>query len=114
MTYVFGVVNVFLGPVATQSLCCDLEFLCSVAKTHKAQNPQDNANSFSADVFHGANVNSLAIVSQPVAKVYTLDIQLAKFFAAGSTGHEDVEKGIFNITMTPVLALNTGNRCYYW
>ena len=51
----------------------------------------------------------LPIISQPVTKVYPLDVKLAKFLASSSAGHEEIKQSIFNIAMTPVLSFNVGD-----
>ena len=44
------------------------------------------------------NVNSLAVISQPVAEVDTLDIHLGELLA-GSAGHEQGKEGILNVAV---------------
>ena len=76
-------------------------------KTHEAKDPEDQSDSFRTNVFHGSDIDGLAVITEPVAKVDTLYVEFAKLLTTGSTGDEDVQKGIFNIAMTPVLAFNT-------
>lgn len=62
-------VNVLFGAIATEPRSRDFEFLGSITKGHEAQNPQENANSFRADIFDGTDVNGLAVITKPVSKV---------------------------------------------
>ena len=78
-------------PIAAQAVHSNFEFLGTIAEAHEAEHPQDDPNSFSTDIFDGANINSLTVVSQPISKVHTFHVELAKLFTSCSTGHEDIE-----------------------
>lgn len=43
-------------------------------------------------------IDSLGVVAQPIAEVDALNIELREFLASSSTGHEDSEEGVFDIT----------------
>lgn len=58
-------------PVASKSGTGDLELACAVAEGHETEDPEQEPNSFSTDIFDGANVHSLTVVSQPVAEITT-------------------------------------------
>lgn len=78
----------FLRAIATQSIGCDLELFCGKPKAHEPKNPQYYADGLSANILNSAYINSLAIITEPVAKVYSFDIKLTEFFATSSAGYE--------------------------
>ena len=127
----------FCRLVTTQSLGRHFKFLCSVAarrgqrvakqciyiyiynlrprnlnppKSHEAQHPDKDTNGLGADIFQGANVNSLTVVAKPVPEVDTLHVELAELTAPSGTGQEQGQKCIFDIPMAPILSLNAGGR----
>ena len=55
--------------IASEPGSSDLEFLGSIAKGHKAQDPQKNTDSFGADIFDCADIDGLTIITKPVAKI---------------------------------------------
>jgi hypothetical protein len=77
-----GVVNVLLRSVASKAVAGDLELFGSVAEAHETENPEEDANSLCRDHLDGADIDGLGVVAQPVAKVDTLDIHLAKLLAS--------------------------------
>ncbi len=99
-----------LWPIASESVGSNLELLCPIAEAHEAQYPEQDAYCFCTDVFDCSHIHSLTVVSQPVPKVDTFDVELAELLAASGTGHENVEQCVFNISMAPVLPFNFGNR----
>lgn len=123
---VFGVVDVLLGAVASKSLTCDFEFagtcnvvltvaVCAllnkwfltISKAHEAKHPEQKPDSVGADILDSANIDSLRVVTKPVAKVDTLDVELGELLvAADDTSGQKSEEGVFDIAMTPVLALD--------
>lgn len=82
----------------------------NVPKAHEAEDPDENANGLRTDVLDGTHIDCLAVVAQPVTEIDTLDIQLAELASAGDPGQEESQQSIFNISMTPVLALDLGER----
>ena len=60
----------------------NLEFFSGVAKGHEGQNPDENANRLGVCTFQAAHIHSLAIVTQPIAKVAALDQHARPFFAS--------------------------------
>ena len=50
-------------PIAAQAVHSNFEFLGTIAEAHEAKHPQDDPNSFSTDIFDGANINSLTVIS---------------------------------------------------
>lgn len=55
-----------------------------------------------------AHIDSLRIVPQPIAKIDPLDVELRELLSPLSAGHEKSKQGIFEVSMTPILALNLG------
>lgn len=100
-----GVVDVLLRPVAAKSVPGDLEFLGAIAKGHEAQDPEQDADRLGRHHLDGADIDSLRVVSEPVAKVHTLDVHLAKLLACAAADQQG-KKRVFDIAMAPVLALN--------
>lgn len=82
----------------------------TIPKAHEAENPDENADGLCTDVLDGAHIHCLAVVAQPVSEIDTFDIQLAELASAGDTGQEESQQSIFNISVTPVLALDLGER----
>jgi hypothetical protein len=76
-----GVVDVLLGPVAAKAVASNLKLLGAIAKAHEAQHPEQNADSLGRHHLDGADVDSLRVVAQPIAKVDTLDVHLAELLA---------------------------------
>jgi hypothetical protein len=122
---VFGVVDVLFGAVASKPLTCHLKLAgtCSVVlasavyeaemssltitKAHESKHPEQKPDSVGTDILDSANIDSLGVITKPVAKVDTLDIKLGELLvAADDTGSQESKKGIFDIAMTPVLTLD--------
>ena len=108
--YIFGIVDMLLWPIASKPVGGDFKLFGTVAKTHKAQNPEQYPYGFGTDVLHCTNINRLAVVPKPVAKVDPFDVQFAELLAASGTGHEYIKQGIFDVSVTPVLPFDFGNR----
>ena len=106
----------FFRAIAAKPSSSDLEFLGCIAKGHEAQDPQQNANCFSADIFDCPHINCLTIITQPVAKVdlcliswklpqemiwqtYSFHVKLGEFLATSSTSHHNGKKYVFNVAM---------------
>lgn len=98
---VLGVVNVVLGAVAAQTIGGDLELAATIAEGEEAENAEQEADGLSGDVLDGAHVDSLGVVTEPIAKVDTRDHDLVELLAAYRAGHHDREESIFDITVTP-------------
>lgn len=105
---VFRVVNVLFRAVAAESLAGDLELAGAVSEAHESQNPQQKSDCLSRDILDGAHVDSLAVISQPIAKVRSLDIQLAELLSTKGAGGEEGEEGVFDVAVTPVDAFDLG------
>ena len=57
------------------------------------------------------NVDSLGVITQPVAEVNTLDIEFAELLVtANDACSEESEKRVFDITVSPVLAFDLARR----
>ena len=95
----------FLGAVAAQPVPGNFELLCSIAETQETKHPEQDANGLSRHHLDGAHINGLRVVAQPVAKVDTLDIHLAKLLAR-SGRDEQCQQCVLDISMTPVLPLD--------
>ena len=96
-------------PVAAQAVRRNLEFFGTISKTHETEHPNNNANRFSANIFDRSDIYSLTIVPQPISKIYTFYVELAELLPTSSARHEYIEQGIFDVAMTPIDTLNTGN-----
>lgn len=95
----------FLRAVASQSLLGNLKLLGSIAKAQEAQDPQKNPDSLCRHHLHGADIDGLGVVTKPIAKVDPLHVHLAKLLAR--TGRdEQCQKGVLDISMTPILPLD--------
>ena len=122
---VFRVVDVLFRAVTSKPLACDLEFAgaCNVALTPAAfitemvaltiseanepKHPEQKPDSIGTDILDSANIDSLGVITKPVAKVDTLDIELGELLvAADDAGSQESEESVFDIAMTPVLALD--------
>ena len=66
-------------------------------------------NSFCRDVFNRSDIHGLRIISEPVPKVCALYVHLAELFPPGSFRNKNRQESIFNITMTPIYALDLGH-----
>jgi hypothetical protein len=61
-------------------------------------------------VLGGANIDSLRVVTEPVAKVDTLDINLAELGTLGvCVGADKGEKSVFNVSMAEVDSFDVGD-----
>jgi hypothetical protein len=122
---VFGVVDVLFRAVASKPLACDLEFASAcdvvlilavhiiestsltISKAHEAKHPEQKPDSVGADILDSANIDSLGVITKPVAKVNTLDIKFGELLvAANDTSGQESKEGVLDIAMTPVLALD--------
>ena len=122
---VFGVVDVFFRAITSKSLACDLEFagtcdvvltsdvydtetLCfTISKAHEPKNPKQKPDSVGTDILDSANVDSLRVITKPIAKVNALDIELGELLVAtDDTSGQKSKEGVFDVAMTPVLALD--------
>jgi hypothetical protein len=122
---VFGIVDVLFGAVTSKPLACDLKFAgtcdvvltaavylaemisLTISKAHEPKHPEQKPDSIGADILDSANIDSLRVVTKPVAKVDTLDIKLGELLvAADDASGQESKKSVFDIAMTPVLALD--------
>ena len=87
ISVILGIVNVVFRTVAAQAGGRDLEFARAVAKRQEAEHAEKEADGLGRDRLDGADVDSLRVVAQPVAKVDTRDLQIVKFLAANGAGH---------------------------
>jgi hypothetical protein len=66
---------------------------------------------FTSILLDGSNINGLGVITQPVAEIDTLDIELAELLvAANDASGEESEESVFNIAVTPVLAFDLARR----
>jgi len=122
---VFGVVDVLFRAVASKPLACYLELASTcdlslasavyeagmspltITKAHESKHPEQKPDSVGTDILDSANIDSLGVITKPVAKVDTLDIKLGELLvAADDTGGQESKESVFDIAMTPVLALD--------
>jgi hypothetical protein len=100
-----GVVDMFFGPIAPKSLRRDFEFSSSVAKSDEGETPEQDTNGFSRELLQATNIDSLGVVTEPVAKVNSLDVELLKLLAAAG-GYNQLQKSIFNVAVAIVDAID--------
>ena len=97
-----------LRPITPQPLLRHLKLPRAIPKAHKPQHPQQQPDRLGRDILHGADVHSLRVIPQPVAKVHALDVELAELLAAHGARGEKREEHIFNVAVAPVLAFDFG------
>ena len=96
-------------PVNSQSFIGNLKFPCGISEAKKRKYPYEESNSPSLDTFETANIHSLAVISQPVAKVDSFDHHAGPFVTFNeSNGLEHV----LNIAMAPIAPFDLGDRSY--
>jgi hypothetical protein len=79
----------------------------TISKAHESKHPEQKPDSVGRDIFDSADIDSLGVITKPVAKVDTLDIELGELLvAADDASGQEGEESVFDITMTPVLALD--------
>jgi hypothetical protein len=79
----------------------------TISKAHEAKHPEQKPDSIGADILDSANIDSLRVITKPVAKIDTLDVELGELLvAADDAGSQESEESVFDIAMTPVLALD--------
>lgn len=100
---VFGVVNVVFRAIAPKTISGNLEFARTVAKGQETENAKEESDGFGRDRLDSADVDSLRIVSEPVAKVNSRDHDLVEFLMLHGTSHGQCEEGIFDITVSPCM-----------
>lgn len=98
-----------LRAVATKSLSSDLELASSEAKGEEGKAPKQDTDSLSRELLQSTDIDGLRIITEPVSKVDTLDIQLLELLIAASD-HDQLQEGVLDITMAIVdcVDLKTG------
>lgn len=91
--------------IATQPVPSDLELLGAITEAQEAQDPKQDANRLSRHHLDGANIDSLRVIAEPIAKVDPLDVHLAELLAR-ARGDEQRKQRIFNVSMAPILPLD--------
>lgn len=76
-----------LWPVAAQAVTGDLKLLRPVAEAHEAKDPEQDPDSLCRHHLDGADIDSLRVVAQPIAKVDAFDVHLAELLA-GATANQ--------------------------
>ena len=100
----------FFGTVATKAIRGHFKLFRPITEAHETQDPQEDPDSFCADVLDRTDIDGLTVISQPIPEIDSLDVQFAEFLAACGAGHDDVEQGILNVSMSPVETFDAGNR----
>lgn len=96
-------------PVNSKSLVGNLKFPCSIPEAKERKHPDEESNSPSLDTFKAANIHSLAVISEPVAKVDPFDHHARPFVTFDeSNGFEHV----LNVAMAPIAPFDLGDRSY--
>lgn len=99
---VFGVVNVLLGSVTAEPVVGDLELARTVAEGHKAEDAEEETNGLGRYRLDGAHIDSLGVISRPVAKVDPLHHEAGELLAAvEGLGGSEAKQDIRDITMAP-------------
>ena len=79
----------------------------TISKAHEPKNPKQKPDSVGTDILDSANVDSLRVITKPIAKVNALDIELGELLvAADDASSQEGEESVLDIAMTPVLALD--------
>jgi len=60
---VLGVVDVVLGTVAAKAISCDLELAGAIAKSHEAQDAEQQPDSLGGNCLDSADVDGLGIIT---------------------------------------------------
>ena len=60
-------------PVASKALLRDLEFTSTITERHESENPEQETNGLSTDILDSTDIDRLAVITQPIAKVDPLD-----------------------------------------
>jgi hypothetical protein len=127
---VFRVVDVLFRAITPKAVLCDLELACAIAEAHETKDPKQEPDSVGADIpvvllaiapyylscsnsilLDSSNIDSLGVITQPVAKVDTLDIEFAEFLVTSNDASgQESEESVFDIAMTPVLAFDLARR----
>jgi len=76
---VFRVIDVFLGTIASETLFSDLELGSSISEAHECQDPDKDTNGVFLSLLKGSNIDSLTIVTKPIAEVGSLDVHRRPF-----------------------------------
>ena len=96
-------------PVNSKSFIRNLKFPSGIPEAKERKHPDKQSNSPSLDTFKAADIHSLAVVSQPVAKVDTFDHHARPFVTFNeSNGFEHV----FNVAMAPIAPFDFRDRSY--
>ena len=96
-------------PVNSKSFVGDLKFPCGIPEAKERKHPDEESNSPGLDTFKAADIHSLAIISQPVAKVDSFDHHACPFVTFNeSNGFEHV----LNIAMAPIAPFDLRDRSY--
>lgn len=77
-----------------------------VCLPHESQDPENQSNGFSANILDRTYIHGLTVISKPIPKVDTLHVKFGEFLPTRAAGHENVEQGVLDIAMAPILTLN--------
>ena len=91
----------FFGSVATKSLRSNLKLVGGIAKSDEWKAPEQDTNRLSRKLLQSTNINCLWIISQPVTKVDTLDVELAEL-VVGTCSNDEFCEDTLDITMAIV------------
>ena len=87
--------------VASQSVCGDFELTRGIAKGDEGETPKQDANGLGRKLFQSTHINCLRIISEPVAKVYTLDVEFAEFVTCTGS-NKKLGEDTLNVTMSVI------------
>lgn len=107
--HIFWIIDMLFGPVNPQSFIGNLKFPCGIPEAKERKHPDEESNGAGLDSFQAADIHSLAVIPQPVAKVDSFDHRARPFvtFNEGN-GFEHV----LNIAMAPIASFDLGDRSY--
>ena len=96
-------------PVNSKPFICNLEFPRGIPEAKERKHPDKKSNSPSLNTFKAADIHSLAVIAQPVAKVDTFDHHARPFVTFNErNGFEHV----LNIAMAPIAPFDLRDRGY--
>lgn len=90
-----------LRPVAAQTLSSDLELARAIAEGQEAKDAEQKADGLGRHRLDGSDINSLGVVTEPVTKIGAGNHELVELLATDGSGHQDLEEGVFNVSMAP-------------
>ena len=98
-----------LRSVNSKSFVGNLELPRCIPKAKERKNPDEESNSPGLDTFKTADIHSLAVISQPVAKVDSFDHHARPFVTFDES---NCFEHVLDIAMAPIASFDLGDRSY--